>query len=191
LLIHRSFVALTSSCLSRRSCVPPSVHPSLVLPPCFYLFLHPHTAAGGRTSAIQRRWSRCDSVRCNGKWVTVGCRRCSERDGLEYRRITGEDAEQLQAWLEPILDAVDADVVVSDDADAFKKVCDQTGRSQQVCKSHVGQNTDLWWLNSRLYSHRPGSFFGCDWYHFSTGIGGFASLKEMIHSRCPGRSATP
>ena len=25
---------------------------------------------------------------------------------------------------------------------AFKKVSDETGRSQQVCKSHVGRNTD-------------------------------------------------
>jgi hypothetical protein len=32
--------------------------------------------------------------------------------------------------------------VVSDDADALKKVCDETGRSQQVCKSLVGRNTD-------------------------------------------------
>jgi hypothetical protein len=42
----------------------------------------------------------------------------------------------------PILDVVDAGVVVSDDADAIKKVCDETGRSQQVCKSHVVRNTD-------------------------------------------------
>lgn len=48
----------------------------------------------------------------------------------------------MKAWLEPILDAVDADVVVSDDADAFKKISNETGRSQQVCKSHVGRNTD-------------------------------------------------
>ena len=61
---------------------------------------------------------------------------------LSIDELAGEDAEQLRAWLEPILDAVDADVVVSDDADAFKKVSDETGRSQQVCKSHVGRNTD-------------------------------------------------
>jgi predicted ribonuclease YlaK len=61
---------------------------------------------------------------------------------LRIDELPGENAEQLRAWLEPILDAVDADVVVSDDADAFKQVSDQTGRSQQVCKSHVGRNTD-------------------------------------------------
>ena len=56
--------------------------------------------------------------------------------------MPGEEAEQLKTWLEPILDAVDADVLVSDDADAFKKISDETGRAHQVCKSHVGRNTD-------------------------------------------------
>ena len=83
------------------------------------------------------------SVRCNGKWVTVGIA-VDAVNGmvLSIDELSGEDAEQLQAWLEPILDAVDADVVVSDDADAFKKVRDETGRSQQVCKSHVVRNTE-------------------------------------------------
>lgn len=43
---------------------------------------------------------------------------------------------------EPILEATEADVLVSDDADAFKKVSDETGRAHQVCKSHVRRNTD-------------------------------------------------
>ena len=83
------------------------------------------------------------SVRCNGKWVTVGIV-VDAVNGmvLSIDELAGEDAEQLKTWLEPILDALDADVVVSDDADAFKKVSDETGRSQQVCKSHVGRNTD-------------------------------------------------
>jgi hypothetical protein len=37
---------------------------------------------------------------------------------LSIDELPGEDAQQLKAWLEPILEAVDADVVVSDDADA-------------------------------------------------------------------------
>src|SRR5690606_22523917 len=83
------------------------------------------------------------SVRCNGQWVTVGIA-VDAVNGmvLSIDLLPGEDAQQLQAWLEPILDAVDAEVVVSDDADAFKQVSDRTGRAQQVCKSHVGRNTD-------------------------------------------------
>ena len=47
------------------------------------------------------------------------------------------------AGLEPILEAVDADLLVNDNADAFKRVSDETGRAQQVCKSHVVQNMDV------------------------------------------------
>jgi hypothetical protein len=44
--------------------------------------------------------------------------------------------------LEPILNAVDAEVEVSDDADAFKKVVID-GTFQQVnARAHVGINTD-------------------------------------------------
>ena len=95
---------------------------------------------GDKTKAVG---ADVTSVRCNGKWVTVGIV-VDAVNGmvLSIDELAGEDAKQLQAWLEPILDAVDADVVVSDDADAFKKVSNESGRSQQVCKSHVGRNTD-------------------------------------------------
>ena len=125
------------------------------------------------------------SVRCNGKWVTVGIV-VDAVNGmvLSIDELAGEDAEQLQAWLEPILDAVDADVVVSDDADAFKKVSNETGRSQQVCKSHVGRNTDA--LVAEL-----SEIIGAGQDHSLDAIGitarqalsDLASLKEMIHAR--------
>jgi len=68
-------------------------------------------------------------VFCNGVWVTIGIAVDAMNEMiLSIDELPGEDAEQLKAWLEPILDAVDADVVVSDDADAFKKVSDETGR---------------------------------------------------------------
>lgn len=63
------------------------------------------------------------SVRCNGKWVTVGMA-VDAINGMVLRidELPGEDAEQLKAWLEPILNAVDAD--------AFKKVSDESGRTR-------------------------------------------------------------
>jgi transposase-like protein len=96
--------------------------------------------AGYRTKAVG---ADVTSVRCNGEWVPLGIS-VDAVNGmvLSIDQLPGEDAEQLKAWLEPILDAVDADVLVSDDADAFKKVSDETGRAHQVCKSHVGRNTD-------------------------------------------------
>lgn len=127
------------------------------------------------------------SVRCNGKWLTVGIV-VDAVNGmvLSIDELAGEDAAQLQAWLEPILDAVDAEVVVSDDADAFKQVSDQTGRSQQVCKSHVGRNTE-----ARVAELSAIIRAGQD--HALEAIGvtpeqaldDLAALQEMIHSRRP------
>lgn len=127
------------------------------------------------------------SVRCNREWLTVGIA-VDAVNGmvLSIDELPGEDAEQLQAWLEPILDAVDADVVVSDDADAFKQVSDETGRSQQVCKSHVGRNTDALVAELSVILRT-----GQD--HSLAAIGippeqaleDLAALQEMIHSRHP------
>jgi len=127
------------------------------------------------------------SVRCKGKWVTVGIA-VDAVNGmvLSIDELLGEDAEQLKTWLEPILDAVDADVVVSDDADAFKKVSDETGRSQQVCKSHVGRNTDA--LVAELSAIiGAGQDHSLDAIHITSAqaLSDLDTLKEMIHSRRP------
>jgi hypothetical protein len=125
------------------------------------------------------------SVRCNGKWLTVGIA-VDATNGmvLSIDELAGEDSEQLQAWLEPILAAVDADVVVSDDADAFKQVSDETGRSQQVCKSHVGRNTDA--LVAELSAIiRAGQDHSLDAIGITPeqALDDLAALEEMIHSR--------
>jgi transposase-like protein len=127
------------------------------------------------------------SVRCNGEWVTIGIV-VDAINGmvLSIDELPGEDAGQLQAWLEPILEAVDADVVVSDDADALKKVCAETGRSQQVCKSHVGRNTDA--LVAELSAMiETGQDHSLDVIHITSeqALNDLAALKEMIHSRRP------
>jgi transposase-like protein len=127
------------------------------------------------------------SVRCNGEWLTVGIA-VDATNGmvLSIDELAGEDAKQLQAWLEPILAAVDADVVVSDDADAFKQVSDQTGRSQQVCKSHVGRNTDA--LVTELSAIiRAGQDHSLDAIGITAeqALDDLVALQEMIHSRRP------
>ncbi|MCG2787628.1 MAG: hypothetical protein L6461_21285 [Anaerolineae bacterium] len=127
------------------------------------------------------------SVRCNGKWVTVGIV-VDAVNGmvLSIDELPGQDAKQLQAWLEPILDAVGADVVVSDDADALKNVSDETGRAQQVCKSHVVRNTEsLVEELSAIIS--AGQDHSLEAIHVTVeqALQDLASLKEMIHSRRP------
>jgi hypothetical protein len=127
------------------------------------------------------------SVRCNGNWVTIGIA-VDAINGmvLSIDELPGEDAEQLQAWLEPILDVVDADVVVSDDADAFKKVSAETGRAQQVCKSHVGRNTDAL-VDELTALISGGQDHSLDAIHIAPeqALRDLASLKEMIRARRP------
>ncbi len=127
------------------------------------------------------------SVRCNGKWVQIGVT-VDAINGmvLSIDQLSGEDAEQLKAWLEPILDAVDADVLVTDDADGFKKVSDETGRSHQVCKSHVGRNTDDL-VNELSNLIRTGQDHSLEAIGVSAeqALADLALLKELIHSRLP------
>jgi hypothetical protein len=140
---------------------------------------------GYRTKAIG---ADVTSVRCGGEWIPIGIV-VDAVNGmvLSIDRLPGEDADQLKAWLEPIMNAVDADVLVTDDADGFKKVSDETGRAQQVCKSHVGRNTDALVdeLSSILRTGQDGSLNAIG-VSVEQALFDLAALKELIHSRQPG-----
>ncbi len=140
--------------------------------------------AGYKTKAVG---ADVTSIRCNGKWVPIGIS-VDAINGmvLSIDLLPGEDADQLKTWLEPILDAVDADVWMTDDADGFKKVSDATGRSQQVCKSHVGRNTDALVdeLSARLATNQDHSLETIDLTTEQV-LRDLGQLKEMIHARIP------
>lgn len=127
------------------------------------------------------------SVRCKGEWLTLGVSVDAVKGiTLSIDELEGADAENLQKWLEPILDEVDADVLVTDDADALKKVADETGRSHQVCKSHVVRNTDALVdeLSAIIQSGKDHSLEAMD-VKPDQALADLAALKEMIHSRRP------
>ena len=96
--------------------------------------------AGLRTPALG---GDLTSVRCNGEWLTLGLT-VDDISGLvlSIDALSGEDAETLKEWLEPIAAAVEAEILVTDDADALKIVADELGLEQQVCKGHVKRNTE-------------------------------------------------
>ena len=96
--------------------------------------------AGLRTSALG---GDLTSVKCNGEWLHLGLA-VDDMTGLVLTvdELSAEDAEALKEWLEPIAQAVEAELLVSDDADAFKTVADELGLEHQVCKSHVKRNTE-------------------------------------------------
>jgi hypothetical protein len=83
------------------------------------------------------------SVRVNGQWLTLGLT-VDDISGLVLTidDLDGEDAETLKEWMEPIVTAVGAQILVTDDADALKTVADELGLDQQVCKAHVKRNTE-------------------------------------------------
>jgi transposase-like protein len=95
---------------------------------------------GVRTPALG---SDVTSVKCKGRWLPLGLT-VDALTGwvLSVDELSGEDAETLQAWIAPIAEAVGAEVLVTDDADAFKQVADELGLGHQVCKSHVQRNTE-------------------------------------------------
>jgi len=95
--------------------------------------------SGYKTKAIGADMT---GVKCKGRWLPIGVI-VDPINGLvlSIDHLSGEDAQTLQAWIEPIAEVVGARTLVSDDADAFKQAADESGLNQQVCKSHVGRNT--------------------------------------------------
>lgn len=83
------------------------------------------------------------SVKVNGQWLTLGLT-VDDISGLVLTidDLSGEDAETLREWLDPIAKAVEAQILVTDDADALKSAADELDVDQQVCKGHVGRNTE-------------------------------------------------
>lgn len=100
-----------------------------------------HLLEGYRTRALG---ADLTSVKCKGQWLPIGVT-VDALTGLTLTidAVSAEDAQTLKEWLEPIIEAVDARVLVTDDADALKIAADQNGMAHQVCKSHVGRNTDV------------------------------------------------
>jgi len=85
------------------------------------------------------------SVKCQGEWLTVGV----TTDAIAGTTLTIDilangEADTLGAWVQEVAQAVQAEVLVTDDADGFKTAADANGLEHQVCKSHVVRNSEAW-----------------------------------------------
>ena len=80
-------------------------------------------------------------ARCDGEDVVIGVA-VDDREGftLTIDVLDNEQTETLYEWLQPILELLDAEVLTTDDADAFKEVADRTGVEHQICRRHVTTN---------------------------------------------------
>jgi transposase-like protein len=97
---------------------------------------------GGRIAALG---ADLTSVRCAGAWLTVGVSvDAVQGTVLSLDLLPNGEAATLTAWIRDLAVVLGAEVLVSDDADSFKAAADASGLTHQVCKAHVGRNTEAW-----------------------------------------------
>jgi transposase-like protein len=147
-----------------------------------------HVFAGGQTPALG---ADLTSVKCRGKWLQLGLS-VDPLSGLvlSLDRLPNADAATLQTWLAPIATAVGAELLVSDDADAFKTAADQLGLEQQVCKAHVVRNTDALVdsLTPAVAKDADGSLAAIG-VSPTQAVADVNRLGELVHSRQPEQAA--
>ena len=127
------------------------------------------------------------SVKVKGRWLTLGLT-VDDLSSLVLTLddLTGEDAEILREWMAPIAAAVEAKILVTDDADALKSVAEQLGLEQQVCKGHVKRNTE-----SLIESLQPAVTADADGSLAAIGVtpeqaqADLTRLGELIRTRRP------
>jgi len=101
------------------------------------------TAIGRGGGRIRALGVDLTSVRCHGEWVTLGVS-VDPVSGivLSIDVLAESDAATISEWVGEVAAAIGAEVLVSDDADVFKIAADDHGLPHQVCKKHVGDNTE-------------------------------------------------
>lgn len=131
------------------------------------------------------------SVKCKGQWLPIGVV-VDPINGLvlSIDQLKGGEAQTLKEWIEPIADQVGARTLVTDDADAFKQVADETGLHQQVCKSHVVRNTEelITSLSLGIVSQQDHSLAQLQ-IEPAQALLDLRRLGELIHSRQPQQQA--
>jgi transposase-like protein len=61
-------------------------------------------------------------------------------EALSIEVLADESAESLTHWAQTLATSLQAEVLVTDDADAMKTVADTLGLDHQVCRAHVNRN---------------------------------------------------
>ena len=80
-------------------------------------------------------------VECQGEQMVLGVAIDAEQGiVLDIELLDDEGAETIEAWLTPVLESVGAEVLLSDDQDAFKQSADAAAVEHQICRRHVTLN---------------------------------------------------
>lgn len=82
-------------------------------------------------------------VKVKGKQVGVQVV-VDDRDGdlLGLEIVTSENTEEVLTLVRGVAEQVNAEVMISDDLDVYKKVADELALEHQICRSHVKRNVD-------------------------------------------------
>jgi transposase-like protein len=109
--------------------------------------------AGEQVEAMRRTWLQqwqgkiavvgadLTYLRCSGEQIAIAVAVDGESGVmLDIEILDNEEAETLEAWLQPVLTLVGAEVLTTDDQDAFKSVADAAGVGHQICRRHVTSN---------------------------------------------------
>jgi hypothetical protein len=127
------------------------------------------------------------SVKVKGEWLALGLT-VDDISGLVLTidSLGGEDAQTLREWMAPIAAAVEAEILVTDDADALKQVADALGLDQQVCKGHVLRNTEalIASLRAEATSDADGSLAMAG-VAPEQAVADLTQLETLIRTRCP------
>lgn len=111
---------------------------------------------------------------------------------LEVEVLPGEDERTIVRYLSRMAKLTGAEVLVTDDADAFKTAADTVGLKHQVCQQHVVPNTlrlvaeiasDLLGRQDAGTSEKPGDLSS------EQAIEDLASLETIILARAPSSQA--
>lgn len=97
-------------------------------------------------------------VRCRGKDTIVGVMtEMLSGEELCLEILEGEDSASLGRWLKELMEEVGFEVLISDDADAYKNVADELGVEHGICRMHVTQNMlgRIGRLGEEILSHPP------------------------------------
>ena len=109
-------------------------------------------AAGKKVRQLRETWLTAEGkvsvvggdltyLKCKGERIAIAIA-VDDATGvvLDIEVLENEETETLTEWLEPLLDMVGAEVLITDDQDGFKSVADESGVSHQICRQHVTRN---------------------------------------------------
>jgi hypothetical protein len=133
------------------------------------------------------------SVKCHGEWLPLGLA-VDDTTGLllTVDRLSAKDADTVKEWLEPVADAVHAELLVGDHVDAFKTVANYLEMAHQVCKGHVRRSTQAFIerMEPKVEADEDGSLaaIGVTLEQVLKDLG---RLGELILSRQPEQEGEP